>query len=134
VGQDDLSPAHVRGLLGERAIVGLSTHTPRQIGAALDERIDYLAIGPVFQTGTKQTGYEAVGLEAVREASAMTQPRRLPVVAIGGITLDRARSAVAAGAVSVAVISDLLVTGDPAARVREYLARFESDPAEADIE
>jgi thiamine-phosphate pyrophosphorylase len=124
VGQEDLSPAQVRSVMGDEAIVGLSTHTPRQIAAALDEPISYFAIGPVFGTGTKETGYDGVGLDAVRQAAAKGALRRLPVVAIGGITLDRAPSVVEAGADSVAVISDLLATGDPAARVRAYLARL----------
>jgi thiamine-phosphate pyrophosphorylase len=120
VGQDDLPPAAVRLVAGPAAMVGLSTHTREQCDAALREPIDYVAIGPVFGTGTKATGYDAVGLDVVREAARRTGPG-MPLVAIGGITLDRATSVVAAGAQSVAVISDLLATGDPARRVREFL-------------
>ncbi|MGE0444894.1 MAG: thiamine phosphate synthase, partial [Vicinamibacterales bacterium] len=124
VGQDDLPPAEARALLGPDAIVGFSTHTPEQIEAAVREPISYLAIGPVFGTATKATGYDAVGLERVR--FAVEKARRLPpsggslpVVAIGGITLENAPAVVAAGASQVAVIADLLV-GDPEARVRRY--------------
>ena len=121
VGQTDLSPAAVRVVVGPAMLVGQSTHTPEQYEAAFSEPVDYVAIGPVFATPTKATGCDAVGLEGVRGAAARTAARGLPLVAIGGITLDRARSVREAGAQSVAVISDLLATGDPAARVRDYL-------------
>lgn len=121
VGQDDMPPAAVRACLGGRPLqVGLSTHTHEQIKAAAGEPIDYLAIGPVFGTGTKDTGYDAVGLDMVRAAAEKSAGR--PVVAIGGITLATAPSVIEAGADSVAVISDLLSAGDPATRVAEYVA------------
>lgn len=123
VGQDDLPPGAVRRLVGPDAIVGLSTHTTAQIEQALTEPIDYLAIGPVFATTTKATGYEAVGYDAVRQAHDRVRARDLPVVAIGGITLDTAPEVVAAGATAVAVITDLM-TPDPGARARAYLARL----------
>ena len=121
VGQDDLTPLQVRGVVGHHAIVGLSTHTAEQLDAALRQPINYVAVGPVFDTGTKATGYEALGLEAVRAAASMASSRRLPLVCIGGVTLDRARSVIEAGAQSVAVISDLLTTGRPGRRVQEFL-------------
>ena len=119
VGQDDLTPAQVRAVVGPGAIVGLSTHTADQLDRAVREPIDYLAIGPVFGTDTKATGYDPIGIEAVRRASAAA--RGVPLVAIGGITRERARSVLDAGANSVAVITDLLKGRDPAARVREFL-------------
>ncbi len=119
VGQDDLPPAHIRRLLGPNAVIGFSTHSNEQIGRATAEPVDYIAIGPVFGTRTKETGYDAVGLSQV--ADAARRSKGLPVVAIGGITLDRAGSVWAAGAASVAVISDLLEGGDPAGRVRAFL-------------
>jgi thiamine-phosphate pyrophosphorylase len=125
VGQDDLSPAAVRRLAGPDAIVGLSTHTVEQIDAALAQPISYLAIGPVFGTATKATGYDAVGLARVAEAAARAAARQVPVVAIGGITLETAADVRRAGAASVAVISDLLRTRDPEARVRAYLERLD---------
>ncbi|HEY6509667.1 MAG TPA: thiamine phosphate synthase [Vicinamibacterales bacterium] len=120
VGQEDLSPADVRRVTGDAALVGLSTHTTAQFGDGLRSPSDYLAIGPVFATASKATGYEAVGLERVREVSALADGRTT-IVAIGGITLESAASVIAAGARSVAVIGDLLAGGDPAARVRKYL-------------
>ncbi|MBI3492517.1 MAG: thiamine phosphate synthase [Acidobacteria bacterium] len=124
VGQDDLSPRAARTVIGETALLGQSTHTLEQVERALDEPINYLAVGPVFGTTTKATGYEAIGLDRVRAAAARAAQRGLPLVAIGGVTLDRAPSVIARGAASVAVISDLLSTGDPEARVREFLKRL----------
>src|SRR6185436_5874902 len=120
VGQEDLAPGAVRAIVGDNAIVGLSTHTVDQLERAASEPVSYLAIGPVFGTTTKATGYDAVGLEMVREASRRAAERGLPLVAIGGITLDLAPSVIAAGAASVAVIGDLLSTGDPSKRTREF--------------
>lgn len=121
VGQDDLPVADVRALLGPEAIVGLSTHTPEQVDQAATAAVIYIAVGPVFGTATKHTGYTARGLDLVRYAAATG----LPVVAIGGITLENAPAVLAAGASSVAVISDLLVGGDAEERTRAYLAVLE---------
>ena len=121
VGQEDLRPTSVRALMGPGAIIGLSTHTPAQLDAALRQPVDYVAVGPVFETATKRTGYDLVGLEGVREAAARVSRHGLPLVAIGGITLEHAASVIEAGAQSVTVISDLLATRDPAARVSQYL-------------
>lgn len=124
VGQDDLSPAEVRPVVGDGAVVGWSTHTPTQLDAAFSQPISYVAIGPVFATATKSTGYEPLGLAPVADAAAKAAEQGLPLVAIGGITLDRAEAVLAQGAASVAVISDLLFGGDPEARVRAYLSRL----------
>ena len=120
IGQEDLTPADARQVIGDAAILGLSTHTQAQWESAIAEPISYMAIGPVFGTGTKDTGYAPIGLETVRRAVAAASVHGLPTVAIGGITIDNARSVIDAGAASVAVISDL-VTGDPEARVRAFL-------------
>jgi len=120
VGQTDLPVAEVRGIVGPDAIVGLSTHDRAQVDAALATDATYLAVGPIFSTVTKDTGYTARGLELVSYAAG----RGKPVVAIGGITLERAPAVLGAGADAVAVIGDLLATRDPAARVRAYLERI----------
>jgi thiamine-phosphate pyrophosphorylase len=122
LGQDDLAPTGARAVVGADAIVGLSTHTPEQIDLALAQPISYLAIGPVFPTTSKETGYEAVGLDRVRHAARRARARQLPLVAIGGITVESAPEVIAAGADAVAVIGDLLDSGDPEKRVRAYLA------------
>lgn len=120
VGQTDLTAGDSRIVIGASPILGLSTHTPDQWEAAVREPISYLAIGPAFGTGTKHTGYAAVGLEVVARASAAAAAKGLPAVAIGGITIDNAVSVIEAGAASVAVISDLL-KGDPEVRCRAFL-------------
>jgi thiamine-phosphate pyrophosphorylase len=127
LGQDDLSPADARRLVGPDAAVGLSTHTPAQVDLARLDPVTYLAIGPIWTTATKDTGYDAVGLDLIRYAAGASKRGGgvLPVVAIGGVTLARAPEAISAGAASVAVIGDLLATGDPEARTREYVMRLE---------
>jgi thiamine-phosphate diphosphorylase len=122
VGQDDLSVDEVRRIVGDTAIVGLSTHDAAQVEAAMRTRATYISVGPIYSTSTKETGYAARGLDLVRRALRTSSGQApIPIVAIGGITLERAPEAIAAGATSVAVISDLLV-GDPAERVRAFLA------------
>ena len=124
VGQDDLTATAVRRLLGDTAIVGLSTHTLPQMADAVTAPVSYIAIGPVFQTVSKDTGYHPVGIQRVREAARAAEPHALPVVAIGGITLERAKEVLDAGASAVAVIADLLVGGDPRARTRQYVTQL----------
>ena len=118
VGQDDLSPAEARAITGSRAMIGVSTHTPEQVDEALASAADYIAVGPVFLTVTKDTGYDPRGFELVRHAAG----RGKPVVAIGGITLATGGEVLAAGADSVAVISDLLTDTDVSTRVRQFLS------------
>ena len=80
VGQDDLTPRDVRTIAGDECVVGLSTHTDEQIEEAIASPISYFAIGPVFATGTKATGYDGVGLETVTRAAARGRDAGLPVV------------------------------------------------------
>jgi thiamine-phosphate pyrophosphorylase len=134
VGQDDLAPASVRQIVGAgagprgvEALVGLSTHTEEQLEAALHapvSPVSYIAVGPVYSTNTKMTDHTSLGLEAVRRAAARTGRRGVPLVAIGGVTLETAPDVIRAGAGTVAVISDLVAAGDPSVRVRAYLARL----------
>lgn len=116
VGQDDLPVADARRIVGARAIVGLSTHDERQVDAAVQSDADYIAVGPIYDTTTKDTGYAARGLDLVRYAAG----RGKPVAAIGGITLARAPAVIAAGAAAVVVISDLL-HDDPERRTRQFI-------------
>ena len=123
LGQDDLDPADARRILGGFATIGLSTHSLDQARAAARAPINYIAVGPVFGTSSKATGYNAVGTALVSDVREMLDKEGmdLPIVAIGGITLERAPDVIRAGAASVAIISDLLSGGDPAVRVREFL-------------
>jgi thiamine-phosphate pyrophosphorylase len=105
VGQDDLSPAGVRAVIGNSLWLGVSTHNPEQLATADKTSATYLAIGPVFATQSKANPDPVIGLDGVRRARALT---RKPLVAIGGITRGNCRSVIEAGADSVAVISDLI--------------------------
>ena len=124
VGQTDLPVAAARAIVGAGAIVGLSTHNRQQIDDALASDANYVAVGPVFLTASKDTGYTPRGLDLVRYAAG----RGKPIVAIGGITLERAPEVVAAGAAALAVISDILVGDDAEARVRAFHARLPPQP------
>ena len=124
VGQTDLPVSAARAIVGQQAIVGLSTHDREQIDRAIESEASYVAVGPVFLTATKDTGYSPRGLALVRYASG----RGKPIVAIGGITLERAPEVVAAGASAVAVISDILVGDDAEGRIRAFLARLPAQP------
>jgi thiamine-phosphate pyrophosphorylase len=122
IGQEDMAPKRARRILGPEWLLGVSTHSVGQLRAALKTgAADYLAIGPVFTTGSKNNPDPVVGLVGVRAARALT---RLPLVAIGGITGENAREVIEAGADSVAVISGLLPEDDKgmAQRVRDFLA------------
>jgi thiamine-phosphate pyrophosphorylase len=116
VGQDDLSPESVRGIIGPDRWLGVSTHNPEQLQEAGHTSADYLAIGPVFSTFSKEKPDPVVGLEGVRRARQLT---RKPLVAIGGITRANAASVIEAGADSVAVISELL--REPRKSAEEFL-------------
>ena len=106
VGQDDLSPEGARKIIGNALWLGVSTHNPEQVSEADRTTANYLAIGPVFATGSKVNPDPVIGLEGVRQARGLT---RKPLVAIGGISRANCREVIAAGANAVAVISDLLL-------------------------
>lgn len=113
VGQDDLPPEAARALLGPDAIIGLSTHSLAQAQAALTSPVSYLAVGPVFQTGSKVSDYEALGTGVVADVCALARPLALPVVAIGGITVETAASVRACGVTAVCAIGALMGDGHP---------------------
>lgn len=104
LGQDDLSVAEAREILGAEKIIGVSTHTPEQFMNALTTSADYIAIGPVYATTTKENPSPVVGLDLLRQAMGLADR---PLVAIGGINHARAPEVIAAGANSVAVIAAL---------------------------
>lgn len=123
VGQEDLPAEDARRILGPDRIVGLSTHSREQAAEASRLPVDYVAIGPVYATATKENPDPVVGVEGVRAArEVVTQP----LVAIGGITLARAPEVIAAGADVLAVVSDLFAGASIEARVREYVAHHQS--------
>jgi len=122
VGQEDLGVEEARaicgGFDGKDRWVGVSTHTLAQLAAADRTSADYIAFGPIFPTATKQNPDPVVGIELLRQARRMTGK---PLVAIGGITLERAAEVYRAGADSLAVIRDLIGAANPAARARQFL-------------
>jgi thiamine-phosphate pyrophosphorylase len=119
VGQEDLSPAEARRVLGREVLIGVSTHGESQLHEAALSPVDYVAIGPVFATSSKEVPDPVVGLEGVRAARAITDK---PLVAIGGITRANCVAVIEAGADSVAVISDLVQ--HPGKSVEEFFGRL----------
>jgi thiamine-phosphate pyrophosphorylase len=123
VGHEDLSAEQARLLIGPDRWVGVSTHNLKQFEQAAATSADYIAVGPIFPTSSKANPDPVVGTELLRRVRGLTSK---PIVAIGGITLERAPEVLAAGADSVAVISDILQVKDPAAKAREYIQRLEA--------
>lgn len=119
VGQEDLPVEAARRICGSGRWVGVSTHNFEQLREANLTSADYIAVGPIFPTATKENPDPAVGLELLRAARRLTKK---PLVAIGGITIESAEAVYRAGADSVAVVQDLISAGDPARRAREYLS------------
>ena len=115
VGQDDLPVESVRRVVGRQFIVGTSTHNPEQLALADRTSADYLAIGPVYSTASKANPDPVVGVEGVSQARGLT---RKPLVAIGGISPDRAKAVIEAGADSLALISSLMP--DPAKSLAQF--------------
>jgi thiamine-phosphate pyrophosphorylase len=120
VGQQDISPEGARRVVGAKHIVGLSTHSPKQMAEALSEPVDYLAIGPVFATASKQDADPVVGVAGVAAVRRLLRDsgRALPLVAIGGITRANAEAVLKAGADAVAVIGD--ISRSPRESAREF--------------
>lgn len=121
LGQDDMPPEWAREVLGSNAIIGFSTHSVEQAQRASEMPIDYLAIGPVFQTSTKADPDPVIGLEGVSAVRASVGS--LPLVAIGGITASSALSVVAAGSDSVAMISSVIGQPDAITETMNGLLR-----------
>ena len=124
LGQDDLTPATARNVVGPDAIVGYSTHNEAQLRAASEEPADYLALGPIFGTVTKENPDPTVGLDELRRLRPIS---KRPLVAIGGITRANARQVLEAGADSAAVVGDLFPEdGNVQERTKSYLSLLTS--------
>jgi thiamine-phosphate pyrophosphorylase len=119
VGQEDISPESARRLIGGSRWLGVSTHNPEQVAAADATSADYIAVGPVFVTSSKERPDPVIGLEGMRRARALTSK---PLVAIGGITRENCQSVIESGADSVALISGLIQT--PRAAAEDFLRLF----------
>lgn len=119
MGQGDLLPGDARRVVGLERWVGVSTHNDEQVRLADLSCADYIAVGPVFATGTKLDAEPVIGLDGVRRARALTSK---PIVAIGGITRQNARSVIDAGVDSIALISGLFAGVEPVEKVaRDFL-------------
>jgi thiamine-phosphate pyrophosphorylase len=123
VGQDDLEVESTRRVVGPEKWVGVSTHSLEQFHEAARTSADYVAVGPIFATSSKANPDPVVGVELVRQVRTRTEK---PIVAIGGISLERAAEVLEAGADSVAVISGILSAPEPTERAREYLRAVET--------
>jgi thiamine-phosphate pyrophosphorylase len=127
VGQSDLQPADVRRIAGPNCLVGYSTHNEEQFRAALSEPVDYVALGPVYGTASKDNPDPVVGLAQLARLRTVSVR---PVVAIGGITLERAAEVWRAGADSIAVIGDLYPAGCTPASIRSRASEWMSTAAD----
>jgi thiamine-phosphate pyrophosphorylase len=123
VGQEDVRAEAARSVIGTGKLLGVSTHNLGQFKNAVVTSADYVAVGPVFSTSTKTNPDPVVGIEFIRRVRALTDK---PIVAIGGITLERAAEVIQAGADSVAVVSDILLAPDPGQRARQYIELLEA--------
>lgn len=121
LGQEDLAGADLAAIRAAGIRLGVSTHSPEELANALDAGPDYVALGPVYETTLKKMPWSPQGLERIDEWKARFA---CPLVAIGGITLERAPAVLAAGADSIAVVSDVLYASDPDSRVRAWLDLF----------
>lgn len=121
LGQEDLAGADRAAIRAAGIKLGISTHSPEELANALDARPDYVALGPIYETTLKKMPWSPQGLERIGEWKARFA---CPLVAIGGITLERAPAVLAAGADSIAVVSDVLRAPDPDDRVRAWLDFF----------
>jgi thiamine-phosphate pyrophosphorylase len=112
LGQDDLSPEAARRILGPEAIIGFSTHTLEQALAAMDMPIDYIAIGPIFGTSTKEKADPPLSIDGLRRVRKAVNTK--PLVAIGGLTLENSAAVLAAGADALAIIGDIWIQPEQA--------------------
>jgi thiamine-phosphate pyrophosphorylase len=119
IGQEDLAAADLAAIRAAGLRLGISTHTHEELRIALAARPDYVALGPIYETTLKAMRYPPQGLDRIREWKGLVS---CPLVAIGGITLERSPEVFAAGADSIAVVTDIVKHPEPERRVREWLA------------
>jgi thiamine-phosphate pyrophosphorylase len=119
LGQDDMPPAAARAVLEEKHIIGFSTHSLAQVRESRTLPVQYIGFGPVYGTTTKANASPAVGLQRLANACEASS---VPVVAIGGISLQQVRNVLDAGAASIAVISALMTSTNPARQMERFLA------------
>jgi thiamine-phosphate pyrophosphorylase len=123
VGHDDLDVEQSRSIVGSNKLIGVSTHNLEQFERAAASSADYIAVGPIFNTSSKSNPDPVVGVDFIRKVRSLTDK---PIVAIGGIALERAAAVIEAGADSVAVIGGIWSAADPSQRAREYIKTLET--------
>jgi thiamine-phosphate pyrophosphorylase len=123
VGQTDLSVEAARAVIGAKKWIGVSTHNEAQFRTAINTSADYVAVGPIFSTSSKENPDPVVGTEFIRRMRGLTEK---PMVAIGGIRLERTTEVIEAGADSVAVMSDILTAENPMTRARQFLEKLQT--------
>lgn len=121
LGQTDLPVDAARRILGGKAVIGISTHNREQFLRAQLAAVDYVALGPIFHSSTKESAIEPLGIESLQE---LARERRLPLVAIGGINLENVLDVWRAGADSVAVVSDIAAAENPSSRIQSYMDKW----------
>jgi thiamine-phosphate pyrophosphorylase len=122
LGQEDMPPAEARRLLGPHAVIGLSTHDRKEVLAAQDQPVDYINIGPMFPTATKEHArYGTLGADLVLELARLS---RHPFTTMGGIKRHHLRDLFSRGVTTVAMVTEISLAQDPAARVRELLSEI----------
>lgn len=119
LGQEDLDTADLDAIRAAGLKLGLSTHDEAELARALDLRPDYIALGPIWPTILKKMKWHEQGVSKLAEWKVRVG--NIPLIAIGGLTPDRAAPAIAAGANAVSVVTDITLNSDPEARVREWL-------------
>jgi thiamine-phosphate pyrophosphorylase len=122
LGQEDLAGADLKAIRAAGLTLGLSTHDDAELSTALSAKPDYIALGPIFPTTLKSMRFAPQGIAKIGEWKRRIGD--IPLVAIGGIKLEQAREIFAAGADSIAVVSDVTQNPEPDARVRAWLAAF----------
>jgi thiamine-phosphate pyrophosphorylase len=121
LGQEDLAEADIAAIRAAGLKLGLSTHDEAELETALAAKPDYVALGPIYPTILKQMKWDPQGLERIRVWKDKVAP--LPLVAIGGLNVERLEGVFAQGADSAAVVTDITLNADPEARTREWIAK-----------
>jgi thiamine-phosphate pyrophosphorylase len=129
LGQGDLDTADLPAIRGHGLKLGVSTHDHAELDRALSVDPDYVALGPIWPTTLKVMPWAPQGLDRIGEWKRLVGGR--PLVAIGGITLERAPACLAAGADSASVVSDIVAAADPEARTRAWIAATRAGGADA---
>ncbi len=123
LGQEDLQTADLQKLRDHKILFGVSTHNQEELENALRVEPDYIALGPIFHTRLKAMKFDPQGVEKI--AVWKKRIANIPLIAIGGLTIERAKECISAGADAVSVVTDLSLSNNPTARIKEWIAEIE---------